>query len=56
MHEFVRDLLESYDTFLGSGGNGCVGLSGGKNQRLVVAQARLSDPAVLILSMWYFLF
>ncbi|KAF8963802.1 P-loop containing nucleoside triphosphate hydrolase protein [Flammula alnicola] len=47
MHEFVRDLPEGYDTPLGSATG--VGLSGGQNQRLEIARARLRDPTVLIL-------
>jgi len=37
MHEFVRDLLQGYDTLIGGGAG--TGLSGGRLQRLSIARA-----------------
>ncbi|KIJ29925.1 hypothetical protein M422DRAFT_53957 [Sphaerobolus stellatus SS14] len=51
MHEFVRDLPQSYDTKLGNGG---VGLSGGQKQRLAIARAWIRDPEVLVLGKEFF--
>ena len=46
MHEFVRDLLNGYDTLLG----GACGVdSGGQKRRLAIARAQLRNPSVLIL-------
>ncbi|KAF7338206.1 hypothetical protein MVEN_02045700 [Mycena venus] len=50
MHEFVRDLPEGYDTILGTNG---ASLSGGQKQRLAIARARLRDPTVLILGVFF---
>lgn len=38
MYEFVRDLLNGYDTLLGGGAGG------GQKQRLAIARARLRNP------------
>lgn len=51
MHEFVRDLPQGYDTLIGGGAG--VGLSGGQLQRLSIARARLRNPTVLILGMFF---
>jgi ATP-binding cassette subfamily B (MDR/TAP) protein 1 len=50
MHEFVRDLPAGYDTMLGTNG---ASLSGGQKQRLAIARARLRDPTVLILGVFF---
>lgn len=46
MHEFVKDLLEGYDTKFG---NGVANLSVGRKQRLAIARTKLRDPSVIIL-------
>lgn len=46
MHEFVKDLLEGYDTKLG---NEVANLSVGQKQRLAIARTKLRDPSVIIL-------
>jgi ATP-binding cassette subfamily B (MDR/TAP) protein 1 len=47
IHDFVRDLLDGYDTWL-SGEKGA-SLSGGQRQRIAIARAFIRDPTVLIL-------
>ena len=45
-HDFIVQLPQGYDTFIGDRG---VRLSGGQQQRLALARALLKDPPVLIL-------
>ncbi len=45
-HEFIVNLPDGYDTWVAEGGSN---FSGGEKQRIAIARAILSDPAILIL-------
>ena len=54
MHGFVQDFPQGYDTQIGGGAGVVVLSSGGQLQRLSIARARLRNPTVVILGMFFF--
>ncbi len=45
-HDFIMDLPDAYNTWVGAGGHS---LSGGERQRIAIARAVIHDPRILIL-------